>query len=124
MHDMFYLQATVVVTQVVLTCMTCFYLQATVVVPQELLTRTGESCPCCLGNTLCHRVLMTQMTVCGNDNAAAGCRGDVASSNRHLQHILQRESEAATVKRHVTYYILTLSLVWNKKKAISTAAAV
>ena len=67
---------------------------------------------------------MTQMTVCGNDNAAGGCRGDVASSNRHLQHILQQESEVATVNRHVTNYIPTLSLVWNKKKAISKAAAV
>ena len=69
-------------------------------------------------------VLMTEMAVCGNDNAAGGCRDDVASSNRHLQHILQQESEAAAVNRHVTYYILTLSLVWNKKKAISKAAAV
>ena len=66
---------------------------------------------------------MTEMTVCGNDNAAGGCRGDVASSNHHLQHVLQQESEAATVNRHVTYYILTLSLVWNKKKAISKACS-
>ena len=78
------------------------YLQAIVVAPQEILTCASEFHPCSFCYTMCHTVLMTQLTVCGNDYAAGGCCGDVASSNCNLQDIFQLESKVATANRHTT----------------------